>query len=159
MADHVTPSIRTEGDESWLEMGEGHIPTERLAEEVRPMRHNLRTLRTIVDGQQVLVRDAVESNRDALKTAGAADARSTSAHELAREARDRVVILERDLFGHPDRPNDRGALGGVRAEMAELRQETREAMRHQSAQNYAILGSILGLIAAIAASLLLLLHH
>jgi hypothetical protein len=117
-----------------LPMGEGRIELTAVPEEVRVIRHNLRNVQHSQGLQAELMGATIDRQ---ISITQAAEEAKRLAEKAIEQARATVI----DLYGHPDRKDDFGSLGDIRAQL-----------RKQAAQNWAILLSILALVGVLVAA-------
>jgi hypothetical protein len=116
-------------------MGEGRIEPERVPEELRLVRHNLRSMHTT----QLLHGELIANLAPRVTEIGVIASRAEATADKAVAA---VTSTNQDLYGHPDRKDDFGVIGEIKG-----------SLRRQSAQNWAILGAQLLLIVTLVAAL------
>jgi hypothetical protein len=142
----------------YQEMGEGHIPAARLGEEIRPLRHNVRQLIAGQHAHTMLIREALNQAGEAKSEAGAAARAVQQANEKADNAMAKVIAVDRDMWGDPNRPDHPSFARRIDSRFAEMA----AMIRSQSTQNKWIIGLLVSVVLAIlglCGVLLTVLHH
>ena len=129
-------------DADWFSMGEGHIPSERVAEELRPIRHNLKLIKTAVNAQSDMVKMTAGWAKDALASANSANQEAARAFGLAQGNHDDIARLDHQIFGDTSRPDLPSFAKGVDERFSQMK----DVLTAQSRQNRWIIGLLVVMI-------------